>query len=142
MLDSSRDRPEASTPDPPPSTLPLRPSTPCGTPAPQTTHRNFDPGSSATDAIQTTTAGSDGSSPGPRGTPAPLLWHLHSAATLLPATRAPERTNPPALHRAACPARSPPRAAYSPRQRYLFSPPPPVHQERSPQSSECLWSCC
>src|SRR5208337_689687 len=128
--------------DPPPSTLPLRPSMPCETPVPQTRHRNFDPAPSTPGANQTTTVDFEDSSPGHPGTPAPPLWHPHSSATLRPATPAPGRTNPEALHIGACPAPPRPRAASPPRQRYLSWPRPPARPERSPQSLECPWSCC
>src|SRR5580700_9884794 len=74
-----------ATPDPPPSTLPRCPSTLCEIPAPQTRHRNFAPGPSGPDAIQTTTADSGDFSIDPPGTPAPRLSHPRSSATLRPA---------------------------------------------------------
>src|ERR1019366_4807227 len=95
------------TRDPPLSILPHRPSTPCETPVPQTRRRNYDPVPSAPDADRTTTADSEGSGPGHRGTPAPRLSHPHSSTTLRRAIPARERTNPEVRRTSAYPAPRP-----------------------------------
>src|SRR6266853_2684543 len=125
-----------------PSSLRLRPSRLCGTPALRTRHRSFYPGPLALAANRTMSADFGGSLIGLRGTPVRLLGRLRSSAIRRLVIRALGRTNPGVRRRATCPERQPRRAASPPPWSYLFSPAPPAPQERSPQSSECLWFCC
>ena len=62
---------------------------------------------SAPDVDRTTTADSEGSGPGHRGTPAPRLSHPHSSTRLHRAIPARERTNPEVRRTSAHPAPRP-----------------------------------